>query len=451
MRQLKDYGFFALAGLFVLAALAAGGEFEGYPLMGWLAAALAVCAGLIQRSPRRGILATAALCFGANAYLFSRKLAAESGHSICNISEVLNCDVINSSAASEAFGVPITLFGMGFYLGLAIASMLAPRTTPRLFQVDTLFAIVSLIYSAYLAYESKQIGAVCVLCITMYIGNGLLLWAGIAGMRAANTKLGDNLGAAATSTSMLAIAGTFAIIVLIGSSTWTSRGRAPSGIASGGGGGGGGGAAGGDLSELMAQPRGPVSLDGTEPVLGDPQAPYLVVEWADYACPHCARAGSNLKQLVAQFPEIQVRFKAFPLSGACNPAIGTDTGTERCHAAAAAKCAQPQGKFWDMSGLLFANQTHLADDDLLFMAKQIGLDIDQWAACMEAPATADSLRRDAEAGAAAGVRGTPAMYLRGTHGGDWVEILWGAEGVMRLVEAHKSGAVLPPPGPPREM
>jgi len=196
-------------GLFGAAAiLAAVGFFvptEGYQLIAWLSAALLASAGVIITSARQGILATSLVCIGANGYLFSQKFEG-AGESLCNVNEVLNCDIVNSSAASEAFGIPITLLGMGFYGGLALAAMVQEERFPQLFRVNTLFALVNLVYSAWLAYQAKLLGAVCVMCITIYIGNGLLLWAGLRGLKAQGKTLFDGIEKAATSRSLLTIA-----------------------------------------------------------------------------------------------------------------------------------------------------------------------------------------------------------------------------------------------------
>jgi protein-disulfide isomerase len=202
------------------------------------------------------------------------------------------------------------------------------------------------------------------------------------------------------------------------------------------------------LAQLISTPRGPIELDGTEAILGLEDAPYLLVEWADYGCPHCARASMELKQLVQEFPQIQVRFKTYPLTSACNPSLDFDGGPERCKAAMTAECAQSQGKFWELQRLLFANQGRFSDDDLAYMAKQVGLDMDGWFACMESQAVVDGILEDARAGSKAGVTGTPAMFLKGTHGDRFVEVV-GAGAALRLIEVHSNGGMLPEPGPPR--
>ena len=441
MDVLKKYGLFGLAALAILAGAAT--STAGYDLIGYLSGALLFAAGITNLSARRGILASSVVAWAANAYLFSRKLDA-SGRSVCNINEVLNCDVVNQSTASEMLGIPITLFGMAFYLGLAFAAMVNPKSAPKLFQVNTLFAIISLIYSAYLAYQSKLIGAVCVMCVSIYVANALLLWAGIKGMRETGARLIGDVAKLVTSRSMLTVIGTFVVITIIGQWMIPARPdpvRPPANV---------------DpnspafLARLFSRPGGEVRLDGSEHILGNPIAPYVLVEWADYACPHCASAGRDVKQLVEEEPSIQVHFKNFPLTAACNPGISHDSGPDRCRAAMAAECAgeQSNGLFWATQELLFANQPRFSGKDLHTMAEQAGVDIVLWEECMRNQAVIAGVVADAKAGIEAGVRGTPAMYLKGVHGEGYVEV-FGAGAALRLVEAHKAGVALPEPGPSR--
>lgn len=432
-----------LAGLAVLsggAALALQGGPAGGTLIAGLLAALFACGAVVAHDPRGGVLATSALAFGANAYLFSRKLDAASGPSACNVGEVLNCDVINTSAASEAFGLPITLFGMGLYLGLGLATLLPRTSTPRLFQVTGLFAALSLAYSVYLAWVSAQIGAFCVVCATIYVSNALLLWAAVRGSRAEGRALFDEAGGVFGSTSLLTVVGTFLVVVVLGAGSWNRTGAVAGSTSASAT------AHVSDLARLFTTPAGPVELDGTEPVLGDPGAPYTIVEWADFGCPHCARASEELERIVKEYP-VKVHFKHFPLSGECNPALQPGGGAERCRAAQATECAQQQGRFFEMSRLVFKNQGYFADSDLAYMAEQAGLDMDAWRACMADDSALAGIRADAEAGARAGVRGTPALFLHGTHGADYVELTWGPTSAVRLLEALEAGATLPPPGP----
>jgi len=441
MDALKDYGAFLLAALLALAGF---GVHEDYQLICFLAAGLAAALGFTLRNTRTGIAATAFLCFGASAYLFSRKLASADSPSLCNINDVFNCDVVNNSPQSELMGVPIALLGMGFYLGLGLAALAKPSTTPKLHTLTAAFGVVNVLYSIYLGWVSSQIGAVCVMCITLYVGNALLLGAGLWGLRSEGTNLFADLPSSLTSTSMLAIVGSFAVVLLVGMSSWSSK--APGGQiarpdpASGG--------AEALPAGIITQPRGEVALSGNEPVYGDPNAPYVVLEYADYGCPHCAMAAIEVKKLVAQFPEIQVRFRPFPLTASCNPMLESDRGPERCQAAKATKCAQRQGKFWELNNLVFANQTNLGDSDLAFMADQVGLDMTRWKQCMQDPSIDAEIQADAVAGGQAGLMGTPSFFLRGTHGDQWVEVQQGVHNIGKAVSAHMAGTPMPAPAPP---
>jgi len=335
---------------------------------------------------------------------------------------------------------------MGFYLGLGLAALTKPTTTPKLFTLTTVFSLISVLYSIYLGYVSSQIGAVCVMCLTMYAGNAILLAAGIMGSRQEGTNVMEELPSSATSNTMLALVATFAMVLLVGMSSWQSKASgtriarpdpaqphgAPASLPAG----------------IITKPRGQIALAGNEPVYGDPNAPYIVLEYADYGCPHCALAAVEMKKLVQEFPEIQVRFRPFPLTGACNPMLEADRGPERCQAAMATKCAGRQGKFWEMNGIVFANQTSMSDSDLAFMANQIGLDMGSWQQCMADATVMAEIQADAVAGGQAGLMGTPSFFLKGTHGNEWVEIQQGAHNIAKVVSAHMAGTPMPQPGPP---
>lgn len=414
------------------------------PVIIGLVVATIGCGALIGKSTRLGIILTSINALAANAYLFNRKFAAaQETDAICNISSTLNCDAVNNSAASEMFGVPITLFGVGFYAGLLLAAFLAKNDDARLYRVTALFSIVSVIYSAYLGYVALAMGAGCVFCIDIYAANGLLLWAGLKGLKETESKLLDELSGVASTTSFMVITVVFGMVVMAGATVWTTEQarlhgslvvdttRKPMPTS--------------ELKRLFHAAGGPVRLDGTEPVLGDADAPYLIVEWADYGCPHCARAAVELKRLVAENPKIQLRFKTFPLDGACNPALQPADGA-RCEAAKSAECGLAQGKFWEMQDLLFKNQGYFAPDELRHMAGQAGLSLTDFDACMQDPATTAAVVADAKAGEEAKVFGTPSLFLQGTHGSTFVQTE-GIPGALRLIEAHANGEQMPEPPP----
>jgi protein-disulfide isomerase/uncharacterized membrane protein len=471
----------AAGALLLVAAILASAGPAGYGFMALLGAGILGCAALVSHDARRGALATAMWSAGASAYLLSHKMAAEAGPSICNVNQVINCDLVNASAASEMFGLPITLFGLAFYIGLALAAALAGplregagrAEDARFDQVNALFGIVNVAYSIYLAWQSESIGAVCVVCVSMYLGNALLLASGLIALRRQRVRLLDQAGGLVMSAPSATIAGVFLVVTLIGSSAWATRSHgpvlaltptpAPTPTSSTGG------TAPAppapqeepDVSAIYHLPRGVVTTSGDEPTLGSKDPKYILLEWADFACPHCAHAFGEVHQLIAENPDLQLRFRVFPLTGNCNPALEHENGPERCFAALAAFCAGKQGKFFEVAGKLFQNQPNyyhgsqyqVTSDDLTAVAEEAGVDLTAWNSCMADPAMLQRIQADAVAGAQTGLEGTPSFFLKGTHGEQWIEVAAGPDGVSQMLAAARSGAQLPPapPAPPAGM
>lgn len=438
MEDLRSYAPFGVALLVGLMSFVAG----DYALLVRMVAIAVACGGVVWHETRWGVVSTSVFGLGACAYLFWRKLDA-AAPSLCEVNSVQNCDLVNSSAASELFGVPISLLGSGYFLGLAIAALL-PSTEaqrPTLYRVTTLTGAAGCVYAVYLFTQMLQLGTTCPMCYGIYMACGLLVWAGMRGLGQSGTTLFDDLGELPSSATAVTVAGTFLVVVFLGYSTYSSSGSEVSKPV--------------DLDKdedvdrlttFYAPAEGPVELEGDEPVLGDPNAPYMVVEYADFGCPHCAQAGEALKMLVGQHPEIQVRFRPFPLSGACNPALPqSDIGIERCRAAMAGECATQQGRFWDYSSVVFRNQRDLSDAALEAAVTEVGLDLDRWRACMQDRNTVAEIVADGEAGFRAGVRGTPTLFLKGVYRDQWLDVCAGPEAVLLLTQLHQDGKQIPPP------
>jgi protein-disulfide isomerase len=143
----------------------------------------------------------------------------------------------------------------------------------------------------------------------------------------------------------------------------------------------------------------------TEHVRGDADAPVTVVEYGDYECPYCAAAAPVLRQLVDESEgRVRLVFRNFPLA---------DRHPYALTAALAAEAAGDQGAFWPMHDLLFTKQDRLRDADLRLYAEHLGLDGERVIG-EPAQAYADRVEDDFAAGLAAGVEGTPTLFIDGT-------------------------------------
>ncbi|MEK7647106.1 MAG: thioredoxin domain-containing protein, partial [Patescibacteria group bacterium] len=85
-------------------------------------------------------------------------------------------------------------------------------------------------------------------------------------------------------------------------------------------------------------------------VLGNPEAPVTVVEYSDFQCPFCGRffhtTLSEFKENYIKTGQAKFIYRDFAF-----------LGQESIDAAAAAKCAGDQGKFWDYHDYLFSHQS----------------------------------------------------------------------------------------------
>jgi len=158
-----------------------------------------------------------------------------------------------------------------------------------------------------------------------------------------------------------------------------------------------------DAEVLLQDPRIDVALIG--PSKGPDDAVVTLVEFSDFECPYCARLVPTLKQVEEAYSEeVRIVFRQFPLSSIHASAQG---------AAEASLCADAQGKFWEMHDAMFANQRALGIAQLKSTAAGLGLDAAAFDECLDSNTFAAQVAKDLEDGQAAGVSGTPAMFING--------------------------------------
>lgn len=137
--------------------------------------------------------------------------------------------------------------------------------------------------------------------------------------------------------------------------------------------------------------------------MGPSDAPVTLVEFSDFECPHCAAARPMLEEFARSNPKVRLCYQPFPLASHPNAVA----------AGQAALFARDKGKFWAMHDLLFENQLSLNPARIKQLAAQAGLDPNELAKAMEAGKYKDELTASKEAGKAAGVDATPAIFING--------------------------------------
>ena len=82
-------------------------------------------------------------------------------------------------------------------------------------------------------------------------------------------------------------------------------------------------------------------------------------------------------------------------------------------AAAAARAAGEQGKFWEMHAKLFENQRALDRASLEKYAQELGLNMAKFKAALDSNKYSAEIDADMKQGQALGVEGTPATFVNG--------------------------------------
>ena len=89
-------------------------------------------------------------------------------------------------------------------------------------------------------------------------------------------------------------------------------------------------------------------------------------------------------------------------------------GQESVNAALAARAAQAQGKFWEYHELLYENQSGgFSDEKLVELAREAGLDVEQFESDLASGRYEEAVARDFKEGQQRGVPGTPTFIING--------------------------------------
>ncbi len=138
---------------------------------------------------------------------------------------------------------------------------------------------------------------------------------------------------------------------------------------------------------------------------GNPRARIQVVEYLDFGCPACAVGVDVLNTYLKQYPQdIFISLKYFPL--------------HEMTSAVYAECSARQDKFWNFTDRLFSQQAEWkkSKDRKLFLdqiIKDIGLEQEEFQACLQDESVLAVIKECQEQGKAKGIRSTPTFFVNG--------------------------------------
>lgn len=151
-------------------------------------------------------------------------------------------------------------------------------------------------------------------------------------------------------------------------------------------------------------------------ILGDPKAPVTMFVYADYQCPFCTRlhqgAEASVRQAYVLTGKVKEVFRNFQF-----------LGPESTAAANAAECAKDQGKFWAYHDALYDNKAQdekkgggendgsLNKTLFLQIAKNLGMNTDQFGKCIDSSKYSSKIQSDYTDGQTYGVQSTPTVFI----------------------------------------
>jgi predicted DsbA family dithiol-disulfide isomerase len=141
------------------------------------------------------------------------------------------------------------------------------------------------------------------------------------------------------------------------------------------------------------------------PSRGVANAPVTIVEFSDFECPYCGGLFPTLKQVEKNYPQtVRIVYRQFPL---------TNLHPHAMKAAEASLCAAEQNKFWEFHDSMFGNQRELSVPDLKQRAVDLKMDTQAFNQCLDSGRQGSAIQAYIQAGARAGVSGTPALFING--------------------------------------
>jgi protein-disulfide isomerase/uncharacterized membrane protein len=359
------------------------------------------------------------------------------GPSFCNISRHINCDAVNASPWSLFLGLPVAAYGLLFYLGiLGLVSLSGSGrsvSAHKAYEVVLFLSLVaSLVSLALFCISEFIIGALCLMCLGLYLTNfclfGVAWWFSARGTLVSGVVGGvQNLAEfllQALSGAPRALAGLVALLIaavfaafspevlvqLLGGKAagnsekkvdWVAQWRA----------------------SPVVTPR--ISVGGgsfDDYAKGDLNAPIQIVEFADMECPGCREMYVALNDVLKDFEgQYHLVFKNFPLDQACNPTITEQFHLFACHATFITRCAGEQGKFWEALQLMFTDPSIMGEGEsqdikaTLVKNAVSSLDLDGQAleVCIESGRYKSKIEGDVAEGVRLGLQSTPSFWING--------------------------------------
>ena len=334
--------------------------------------------------------------------------------SFCDINATVSCKAAYLSRYGSVGGVPVAVGGALFFAWVLLLmwgsrgkSRITDSAPSYIFAGSTLALAVVL----YLAYASFFIlKEVCPLCVATYVAViGVFVISG----GASSVPIAKLPGRALTDIRVL-VATPLAIVIallFVGGGVWAASAF--------------------PREEVRPVVVALTPLTATEAAEFDrwwdvqpvkPGFPYandgakvLIVEFADFQCPHCRQMYLEYKPILDRFlaehpQEVKFIFKTWPINSNCNASVPGINFVASCDASAAYVMAGATGTAEKLKDWFFVHQPELSPSTVRRVASEIARITDFDA---QYPVAIKEVKADAAVGSTLGVISTPAFFVNG--------------------------------------
>jgi uncharacterized membrane protein/protein-disulfide isomerase len=376
---------------------------------------------------RKLLIAFALLGLGASSaatYVHYNLIQNPDYSSFCDINATVSCKAAYLSQYGSLAGVPVAVGGIVFFgwvllmlWGATGKSRIRDSAPAYIFAGSTL-ALAVVLYLAYASFFVLK--EVCPLCVATYIAViGTFIVSGGASsvpMSSLPKRTLTDMRVLVATPMALVIALLFVAGTALGVAAFPSDGAAGTGAAS-------------SAAATVSTPSAPLTPEqqadlekwwAAQPATssfpyGNEGAKVLVVEFADFQCPHCKQMylayKPILERLLAQHPkDLKFVFKTWPISSKCNPTVPGVNFPATCEASAAYQMAKKNGTDEKMKDWFFVHQEEISPATVKRVAADMAGVTDFEA---EYQKVIGQVRTDASIGSAIGVNSTPAFFVNG--------------------------------------
>lgn len=355
--------------------------------------------------------------------------------SICNVNATFNCDTASASKYSNILGIPMALLGAlmnTFLLALLIFQRLHfVHDMGRLSRLTTWLSLFIAVVSIVMAsFSTFSLGTWCLFCVAAYVLSF------ISAFCVFTSKEGELLRFLPADAKSLVgefkstLVGFLFVPVLAYVINDMAFENSP-------------------LKDFDRVARDEVSKWAQAPEqkfdfstglikTAKTQPPrMIIVEFADFRCPHCKHAAPTLHSFASAHPDVEFIFKSYPLDGTCNSAMQGRGDGISCELAFITFCAQKTAqKGWETHDFIFEKQDEVVrmsrlDEFRAGLYSKMGLNSIDMEKCRNSEDIFKYVQTMAQEGENAKLTGTPSVYVNGRY-------LQGAHFMPILEAAYKA-------------